>query len=64
MAFNQNHLVKISYVVMLDEADDDLTIFNEYPTTLINKLDILKKIPELPKDLCEVFCSKETAIQL
>lgn len=63
LAFNQNHLVKISYFVMLDKEDNDLTVFNEYPAALINKLDILKKIPELPKDLCEVFCSKETAIQ-
>jgi|TARA_R100000501_G_C2609200_1_gene104225 hypothetical protein len=48
---------------MLEKANEELTIFNEYPTELIDKLDVLKKIPELPKDLCEVFCSKETAIQ-
>lgn len=47
----------------MEKSEVDLTIFNEYPVELIENLDVLKKIPELPKDLCEVFCSKETAIQ-
>ena len=48
---------------MIDKKDDSFTYFNNYPSSLLKKIDIFRKIAELPKDLCEFFCKKEVLIQ-
>ncbi|WP_201764684.1 hypothetical protein ACK8HJ_19025 [Vreelandella titanicae] len=60
---NQNNFLSIAYIVMIDKKDDSFTYFNNYPSSLLKKIDIFRKIAELPKDLCEFFCKKEVLIQ-
>lgn len=48
---------------MIDKSNTDLTYLNQYPVELIEKIDLLRKIAVLPKDLCEVYCTKEVSIQ-
>lgn len=47
---------------MLDFDRNDATYFNQFPNEYISKINVLRKISRLPKDLCEVFCSKEISI--
>lgn len=59
----QLSFLTIAYIIMINKENKAFSYLNEYPLELINKIDIFRKISELPKDLCEVYCNKETSIQ-
>lgn len=58
---NQKYMDTICYIILFNR--EDLTYFNKYDRGILKKTEIFEKISSFPKDLYELFFSKENIIR-